>query len=118
MFAHPPERRIAAFGAKRGEAVVVGVNRFAHDGAAAAIPIQRIEAAIEREQTERLRAFRARRDAAAVQTRLGDVRRTAEGTGNLMPALVEAVDAGATLGEICDVLRDVFGRYVAHERIA
>jgi methylmalonyl-CoA epimerase len=60
---------------ERGDAVIVGVNKFADPRAArSAMPIQRVGAAIEREQVERLRAFRAARDAAAVQTRLGDVR--------------------------------------------
>ena len=61
-----------------------------------------------------IRADAAARAAAA----LDGVRRAAEGTANLMPPFIEAVDAGASLGEICDVLRGVFGRYVAHERIA
>jgi methylmalonyl-CoA mutase N-terminal domain/subunit len=104
---------------ERGDAVVVAVNRFAESQAdAIAIPIQRIAPGIEREQIERLRAFRARRDNAAVQVRLADVRAAAEGTRNIMPTLIEAVDTGATLGEICDVLRAVFGTHVARERIA
>jgi methylmalonyl-CoA mutase N-terminal domain/subunit len=104
---------------ERGEAVIVGVNKFAESAAGrVAMPIQRIAAAVEREQVERLRAFRAARDAGAVQSRLNEVRRAAEGTANLMPAFVDAVDAGATLGEICDVLRAVFGTHVARERIA
>ncbi len=104
---------------ERGEAVIVGVNAFAeaHNGRAAT-PIQRIAAGVEREQVDRLRAFRAARDATAVDIRLGDIRRAAEGTANLMPPLIEAVDAGATLGEICNVLRAVFGTHVARERIA
>lgn len=104
---------------ERGDAVVVGVNKFAEpDAARSAMPIQRIAAGIEREQVERLRAFRAARDATAVQARLADIRQAAESTTNLMPAFIEAVDAGTTLGEICDVLRSIFGTHVAHERIA
>ncbi len=104
---------------ERGEAVVVGVNKFAESAnGRVAMPIQRIAAGVEHEQVERLRAFRAARDAARVQARLSDVRRGAEGTANLMPTFVDAVDAGATLGEICDVLRSVFGTHVARERIA
>jgi methylmalonyl-CoA mutase N-terminal domain/subunit len=100
-----------------GESVVVGVNRFVEAGASA-MPIQRIAAGVERGQVERLRAFRAARDASAVRARLADIRRAAEGAANLMPAFIEAVDAGTTLGEICDVLRTVFGTHVARERIA
>jgi methylmalonyl-CoA mutase N-terminal domain/subunit len=49
---------------------------------------------------------------------LADVRRASEGTENVMPHFLEAVDAGATLGEICDVLRVTFGKHVATEAIA
>jgi methylmalonyl-CoA mutase N-terminal domain/subunit len=62
-----------------------------------------------------VRAFRAARDAAAVERRLEAVREAAAGTENLMPHFIEAVDAGATLGEICDVLRGVFGVHRAGE---
>ena len=103
---------------ERGTSVVVGVNTFNEATNNVPIPIQRIDPAIEREQVERTRAFRERRDAARVSATLSDVRTAAEGTANLMPAFVEAVDAGATLGEICAVLRDVFGTHVARERIA
>ncbi len=104
---------------ERGDAVVVGVNKFVQSSAGRiAMPIQRIAAAVEREQVERLRAFRAARDASAVEARLADIRAAAEGTANLMPLFVDAVDAGATLGEICNVLRSVFGTHVARERIA
>ncbi|HZX68610.1 MAG TPA: methylmalonyl-CoA mutase family protein, partial [Candidatus Elarobacter sp.] len=98
--------------------VIVGVNRFNDGRDGVTMPIQRIDPAIEAEQIARTRAVRARRDAARTAAVLDDVRRAAEGAANLMPPFVEAVDAGATLGEICDVLRGVFGRYVAHERIA
>jgi methylmalonyl-CoA mutase N-terminal domain/subunit len=103
---------------ERGEQVVVGVNRFADAGDGTTIPIQRIDPAIEREQVARTRAFRERRDAARTERALEDVRRAAAGSANLMPAFVDAVDADATLGEICDVLRAVFGTHVARERIA
>jgi methylmalonyl-CoA mutase N-terminal domain/subunit len=103
---------------ERGDAVVVGVNRFADAANTTQIPVQRIDAAIEREQVASLRAFRAARDAAAVDARLADVRAAAEGSTNLMPVFIEAVDVGATVGEICRVLRGVFGQHVARERIA
>jgi methylmalonyl-CoA mutase N-terminal domain/subunit len=103
---------------ERGDTVVVGVNRFSESGAEAHIDLQRIDPAIEREQVERLRGYRAERDDAATHARLDDIRRAAEGTANLMPLFLEAVDTGATLGEICDVLRAVFGRHVAAEAIA
>jgi methylmalonyl-CoA mutase N-terminal domain/subunit len=102
-----------------GVSVVVGVNTFAErDAQETPIPLQRIDAAIEREQIARLEAFRSRRDAAKVEVHLDGVRAAARGTENLMPAFVEAVDAGATLGEICNVLREVFGVYRAKEVVA
>jgi methylmalonyl-CoA mutase N-terminal domain/subunit len=102
---------------ERGDAVVVGVNAFAEASAEAPIELQRIDPAIEREQIERLRRYRAERDAAVVAARLDDVRAAAAGTGNLMPRFLEAVDAGATLGEICDVLRGVFGKHAAEAMV-
>jgi len=106
---------------ERGDSIIVGVNAFvtaSDDTADTAIPIQRIAAGVERDQVERLRAFRARRNAGAVERCLAAIKRAAEGTANLMPPFIEAVDTGATLGEICDVLRAVFGVHVASERIA
>ncbi len=82
------------------------------------IPIQRIDPSIERDQIARTRAFREARDAQRAAAALDGVRAAAEGSANVMPALIEAVDAGATLGEVCGVLREVFGTHVARERIA
>jgi methylmalonyl-CoA mutase N-terminal domain/subunit len=101
-----------------GAQVVVGVNRFAEPDAQVEIDLQRIDPKIEREQVARLEAYRAERDAEAVAARLAELRRSAEGDDNLMPRLLEAVDTGATIGEICDVLRSVFGRYAATEVVA
>ncbi|HTX60289.1 MAG TPA: methylmalonyl-CoA mutase family protein [Verrucomicrobiae bacterium] len=104
---------------ERGEAVVVGVNKFAEaESTDAAIPLQRIDERVEREQVARLQAFRDARDAGGVERRLDGVRRAARGKENLMPHFVDAVDDGATLGEICNVLRDVFGTYRAKEIVA
>ncbi len=103
---------------ERGERVVVGVNRFAEDTGTSEIPLQRIDERVEREQVERLRAFRASRDAARVGHRLATVRGAAERGENLMPHFVDAVDAGVTLGEICNVLREVFGTYRSKEVVA
>jgi methylmalonyl-CoA mutase N-terminal domain/subunit len=102
-----------------GAQVVVGVNRFVEpDAGGAEIELQRIDPAIEREQVARLERYRAERNATTVERRLGELRAAAAGTANLMPPLLEAVDAGASLGEICDVLRAVFGRHVATEVVA
>jgi len=101
-----------------GEAVVVGVNTFAEAGETSDIPLQRVDESVEREQVARLAAFSKDRNAAKVEALLGAVRTAAAGTENLMPHFVRAVDGGATLGEICNVLRDVFGVYRAKEIVA
>jgi methylmalonyl-CoA mutase N-terminal domain/subunit len=102
-----------------GEQVVVGVNKFAErDSEAARIPLQRIDDAVQHDQVTRLHAFKAQRDASLVEARLAAVRKAAAGSENLMPHFIDAVDAGATLGEVCDVLRDVFGVYRAPEVVA
>jgi len=104
---------------EKGEQVVVGVNKFAEAGSESVkIPLQRIDDAVEHDQTARLRAFRAARDERIVGERLSDVKRAAQGNENLMPRFVDAVDAGATLGEVCNVLREVFGVYRPPEVVA
>jgi methylmalonyl-CoA mutase, N-terminal domain len=95
---------------ERGERVVVGVNRY-QAKEAAAVPLLRIEPAIERSQVERLRALRTRRDAARVATALAEVEAAARSDRNLLPAILEAAKAYATVGEISDALRRVFGEY-------
>jgi methylmalonyl-CoA mutase N-terminal domain/subunit len=104
---------------ERKESIVVGVNRFAEETVDATnIPLQRIDPAIETEQCARLRRYREQRNQTAVQKTLEDVRAAAVSTENLMPRFLEAADAGATLGEICDVLRSVFGTHHAREALA
>jgi len=94
----------------RLEAVVVGVNRFTTEEEHA-VPIFHVDEAIERKQVERLRALRARRDAQAWRAALGRVEAAARTGDNLMPHIVSAVEAYATVGEISDALRKVFGEY-------
>ena len=95
-----------------GEAIVVGVNRFTvEQNDAKPIPIQHIDEALERKQVERLRALRARRDPAPWQDALKQVENAARSGANLMPVIVAAVEANATVGEISDSLRKVFGEY-------
>lgn len=77
--------------------------------------MQRIDESLEHKQVERLRAMRAKRDRAKWQAALKQVEDTARGTGNLMPAIVEAVEANATVGEISDAMRRVYGEY--HETV-
>ncbi len=97
-------------GIERGERVVVGVNRFTEE-AGTSVPLLRIDPEIERAQVERLRKLRARRDTARVAAALQQVEDTARSDRNLMPAILEAVKAYATVGEISDTLRRVFGEY-------
>ncbi len=91
-----------------GEQVVVGVNRF-RDEVTTAPAIQRIDPEGERRQIERVRRVRAERDGAAWEAALRRLEDAARGTDNLMPPLVEAVKAYATVGEIADRLRAAWG---------
>ena len=93
-----------------GERIVVGVNRFQQQNEQT-VPTFRIDPALEQGQVEKLRQVRASRSAAAAEERLEELERTARGGGNLMPRIIEAADAYATLGEISDRLRAVFGEY-------
>ncbi|HEY7400737.1 MAG TPA: methylmalonyl-CoA mutase family protein [Actinomycetota bacterium] len=97
-------------GIEEGSRVVVGVNRF-QDPQERSVAIQRISEEEVAGQIERLRALRASRDQPAVDGALVAVRRAAEGTENLLPPMKEALRARATLGEVSDVLREVFGEY-------
>jgi methylmalonyl-CoA mutase N-terminal domain/subunit len=93
-----------------GERVVVGVNRFTDDSAP--LPIETPDyTALEEQQRSRLSAVKRRRDAGTVDRALYLVREAAVGDHRLMPAIVEAVKVRATLGEISDTLRAVWGVY-------
>lgn len=92
------------------ERIVVGMNRFV-SGEPRPIPLLRIDPEIERSQRQRLRALRAQRDASAVANSLDEVERRARNRGNLMPAILAAVEAYATVGEISDAMRRAFGEY-------
>jgi methylmalonyl-CoA mutase N-terminal domain/subunit len=90
--------------------IVVGVNDFVANEERT-IPTLRIDAGIERNQVERLRALRARRDASKSAAALAELERRAGTTENLLPAILAAVEADATVGEISDTLRRVYGEY-------
>ncbi len=94
----------------RKDAIVVGVNAFGIDEEKP-IPLLHIDESLERKQVERLRAVRAKRDQAKWKASIQQVEDCARGTDNLMPAIVEAVDANATVGEISDAMRRVYGEY-------
>ena len=97
-------------GVERGEQVVVGVNRF-QAAEETAVPILRIDPEIERAQVGRLQRVRARRDAARAEAVLRRLEKAARTDENLLPLILEAVEAYATVGEISDALRRVFGEY-------
>ncbi len=92
------------------EQIVVGVNDFVAKEDRA-IPTLRIEPEIERNQIARLNALRAKRDSAKTQSALTELQRRASTTENLLPAILNAVESYATVGEISDALRRVFGEY-------
>ncbi len=103
---------------EEGKQVVVGVNAFTDSSDGAPVQLHRVDASLERDQIENVRRYRAERDQSRVDMRLEDVRAAAQGTANLMPTFLEALDAGATVGEISNVLRGIFGRYAAGEVVA
>jgi len=92
------------------EQVIVGVNRFTIEEAAPE-NLLRIKKEMELEQLESLKAMKDKRDAAAVAASLKELRKVAESGDNLLPIIVSAVKTYATLGEVCGVLREVFGEY-------
>jgi methylmalonyl-CoA mutase N-terminal domain/subunit len=92
--------------------VIVGVNQFQVDEPPPS-GLLRVDPAVRERQAEKLKAIRAQRDDERVQKALGALRQVAEGDQSLMPTIIEAVRAEVTLGEICDVLRGVFGEYQA-----
>jgi methylmalonyl-CoA mutase N-terminal domain/subunit len=93
-----------------GERTVVGVNAFV-ESAASAADVLRVDDEIGTRQAERLRDLRARRDGARAAAALSALGEGARGSDNLVDPIVEAVEAECTIGEICGVLREVFGQY-------
>ena len=92
------------------ESIVVGVNRFEVEEEKT-IPIQRIDPALEPKQVERVRALRAKRDLGPWKAALAGVEDAARSGANVMPQILAAVEASATVGEISDAMRRVFGEY-------
>lgn len=111
-----PQREIqnSAYAAQlavdRKEAIVVGVNDFVEEEAAPT-DLLRVSAEVEKAQVERLRAFKSNRAIVATRECLDALQQAATGSDNLMPHILAAVEASATLGEIADALRTVFGEY-------
>jgi len=95
-----------------GDSILVGVNRFQADEEAP-VDLLKIDASVETRQLEKLAALKARRDNDAVRAALALVTETARGDGNLMPVIIDAVKTYATLGEVSDAMREVFGEFDA-----
>jgi methylmalonyl-CoA mutase N-terminal domain/subunit len=95
---------------REGRTRIVGLNTHVDEGEAA-IEILRVDPAVEEGQVARTREARAVRDAAACEKALAGVRDAARGTANLLPPMRDALRAGATVGEVCGVLRAEWGEY-------
>lgn len=93
-----------------GKRVVVGVNRYQVEESAPK-GLLKVDPKVGEIQIRKLKEFKATRDNGKVESALSELKKAAEGTVNLMPPILEAVKAYATLGEICGVLREVFGEY-------
>jgi methylmalonyl-CoA mutase N-terminal domain/subunit len=93
-----------------GQDVVVGVNKYETD-VVDDVEILKVDPESERRQLERLKKFKESRDQAAVDRKLDELRKVAEGDGNLLPPIKEALRAGASIGETCGAMREVFGEY-------
>lgn len=95
---------------EKGKQVIVGVNRFQQDEADGA-KVFRMDSGLQDQQVERLRALRSGRDGSRVTRGLGELEQAARGSDNLMPHVLECAEAHATVGEISDRMRAVFGEY-------
>jgi methylmalonyl-CoA mutase, N-terminal domain len=95
---------------ERGDRVIVGVNKFT-ETSQHSVDILRVSADLEAEQVHRVREVRAGRDQSRVDAALASLRKAAEGTDNLLPHMREALSHYATVGEVSNTLRDVFGVY-------
>jgi methylmalonyl-CoA mutase N-terminal domain/subunit len=91
--------------------ILVGVNDYVEENEQLDVEILKIDPQTERDQVGRLKKFKENRDQDAVAARLQDLRDVAQGTGNLLPPIKEALRVHATLGEVCGVMRDEFGEY-------
>ncbi|MBX3228026.1 MAG: methylmalonyl-CoA mutase [Labilithrix sp.] len=94
---------------EKKQRTIVGLNDFVQDSPA--VPIMKIDPEIERAQVERLRAFRGKRDASKHAAALRTIDAAARGSDNLLPFILDAVKAGGTVGEIANVLREVWGEH-------
>jgi methylmalonyl-CoA mutase, N-terminal domain len=93
-----------------GQDIIVGVNKYVTDQVDD-VDILKVDPESERRQLDRLKKFKASRDQTEVDARLADLRKVAEGDGNLLPPIKEALRVGASIGETCGAMREVFGEY-------
>jgi methylmalonyl-CoA mutase N-terminal domain/subunit len=113
---HFPQREIeeAAYAAQKEveekKQIVVGVNEFV-SAEEAPVEMLRIDPQLEEQQIARVKAFRRQRDNSSTTRALSDLKRAAEGKENLVPKIVSAVKARATLGEVANAMREVFGEH-------
>jgi methylmalonyl-CoA mutase N-terminal domain/subunit len=98
---------------EKGQRVVVGLNRFQVAGEEKPSGLLKVDPTVGEKQVARLKELKSTRDNAVVQQALAELKAAAQGTDNLMPPILKAVSALATLGEVCDTLRGVFGEYEA-----
>lgn len=91
--------------------MIVGVNKYVDEGKGSPIPILKIEHTTEKLQVEKVKAFKSKRDMVAVKAHHEKLRQACQSEVNLMPILIDAVDAGVTVGEVSDIYREVFGVY-------
>jgi methylmalonyl-CoA mutase N-terminal domain/subunit len=96
---------------KTGQDVLVGVNKYEEEDGQVDVEILRIDPQTERDQVERLTRFKENRDQKAVAQRLQDLRDVAQGEGSLLYPIKDALRDHATIGEVCNVMREVFGEY-------
>ena len=98
---------------ENNERIVVGINKFVIENEVQSGDYLKVDPVAGERQCKRVAELKAKRDNQSVAKALSDLRQAATGTENLMPYLIDAVKTYATLGEICGVLREVFGEYKA-----
>ncbi|MEM2829433.1 MAG: methylmalonyl-CoA mutase family protein, partial [Candidatus Jordarchaeales archaeon] len=96
---------------ERGEAIIVGINMFREEDKVR-VPVHRVDPTVEEKAVKNLEKLRRERDNEKVKDALEELRvKAEEGRENLMPVIIKAVKAYATIGELCGVLREVYGEY-------
>ncbi|MBL7661489.1 methylmalonyl-CoA mutase [bacterium] len=93
------------------ERIVVALNKFNENSAAAKVPVFKVDAKLEQDQRERVQAFKAKRDQQLVASKLAQLKQAASQNQNVMPEIIEAVSCGVTLGEISNIFRELWGEY-------